>query len=81
MGLTLAFQWLAVFRPLVSPSLRYQERRVCCLDPFWAQGEGALLGAGEMDGWRARVMMFARVSLRQCAVGTALAGFGSHVIR
>ena len=37
-GLTLAFQWLAVFRPLVFPSLRYQERRVCCLDPFWAQG-------------------------------------------
>ena len=45
------------------------------------EGEGALLGAGEMDGWRARVMRFARVSLRQCAVGTALAGFGSHVIR
>ena len=45
------------------------------------EGEGALLGAGEMDGWRTRVMRFARVSLRQCAVGTALAGFGSHVIR
>jgi hypothetical protein len=37
-GLTLAFQWLAVFRQLVFPSLRYQERRVCRLDPFWAQG-------------------------------------------
>jgi hypothetical protein len=29
---------LSTFRPLVSPSLRYQERRVCCLDPLWAQG-------------------------------------------
>jgi hypothetical protein len=47
-GLTLAFQWLAVFRPLVFSSLRYQERRVCCLEPFWAQGrEGGREGERE----------------------------------
>jgi hypothetical protein len=78
--------------PTASVSLPSLPGKACLLPrPVLGAGEGgreggrerALLGTGEMDGWRARVMRFARVCLRQCAVVTALAGFwqSRHQIR
>jgi hypothetical protein len=80
-GLTLAFRWLAVSDRWCFPPFATRKGVFVASTPFGCKGRRGRGGeresciTGEMDGWRARVMRFARVSLRQCAVVTALAGF------